>query len=172
MGRKKKKKGEGAEGDPKEKKAKGNLVPAVIIAVGLVLGGKMMGGGGSGAAVPVAAETTTTTVPEGPVVKVDPITLNMADGRFVRVGLGFQMAHSEEGGGGGHGAPAEPDTTDAAGHYAKALDIVIEVLGGKRYEELVDPHGREEAKNEIVGELKHAYHDEIEDLYFTEFVLQ
>lgn len=172
MGRRKKKGDGGEGGEAKEKKAKGNLVPAVIIAVGLILGGKMMGGGGSSAATPVAAETTTTTVVEGPVVKLDPITLNMADGRFVRVGLGFQMAPAEEGGGGGEEEAEEPDTTDAAGRYAKALDIVIEVLGGKTYEELVDPAGRDLAKDEIVEELKRAYHEEIEDLYFTEFVLQ
>lgn len=155
-------------------KKKGNLVPAIIIAVGLVLGGKMMGGGGSAATVTTAVETTTTTAAPGPVVKLDPITLNMADGRFLRVGLSFQLSaeHAESGGGGHGAAPAEPDTSDAAGEYAKALDIAIEVLGGAHYQELVDPAGREAAKHELVEKLKEAYHEAIEDVYFTEFVLQ
>ena len=176
MGRKKKGGDavEGAEAEVAGKK-KGNLVPAIIIAVGLVLGGKMMGGGGSAATVPTAVEATTTTTVPGPVIKIDPITLNMADGRFLRVGLGFQLSaeHAGADGGGGHGAaPAEPDTSDAAGEYAKALDIAIEVLGGARYDELVDPAGRDAKKHELVEKLKEAYHEAIEDVYFTEFVLQ
>ena len=169
MGRKKK----GAEGDAADgatKEKKGNLLPAVVIAVGLILGGKMMGGGGGAAPVASAGETTTTTTVPGPVVKLDPITLNMADGRFLRVGLGFQLS-AEHAAGGGHGG-AKPDTTDAAGTYARALDITIDVLGGRSYQELVSPEGREQAKHLLIEQLKHAYHEEIEDVYFTEFVLQ
>jgi flagellar FliL protein len=161
-----KKKGDG-EGEGKDKGKKSNLVPAIVIAVGLILGGKMMGGGGS-AAAPATATTTTTEV-AGPVVKLDPITLNMADGRFLRVGLGFQLTAEA---GKKLGAEAKPDTTDAAGEYAKALDLAIDVLGGQNYSELVSPEGRESAKKELVDKLKHAYEGEIEDVYFTEFVLQ
>lgn len=164
----KKKGAEGAEAaDDKGGKKKGNLVPAIIIAVGLVLGGKMMGGGGS-AATTTVVESTTTTVALGPVVKLDPITLNMSDGRFLRVGLGFQL--SAETAAAGH--EAKPDTTDAAGEYARALDLAIGVLGGRNYAELVSPEGREAAKKELAEKLKHAYEGEIEDVYFTEFVLQ
>jgi flagellar FliL protein len=169
MARKKKKGAEGADGDEGGKGKKGNLVPAIVIAVGLVLGGKMMGGGGSAATTTVGEATTTTEAP-GPVVKLDPITLNMSDGRFLRVGLGFQLT-AEAGAAGGHGE-AKPDTTDAAGEYAKALDLAIDVLGGQNYAELVSPQGRESAKKELVDKLKHAYEGEIEDVYFTEFVLQ
>jgi len=164
----KKKGAEGAEGEAKEKGKKGNLVPAIVIAVGLVLGGKMMGGGGS-AATTTVVEATTTTEPAGPVVKLDPITLNLSDGRFLRVGLGFQLTAEA---GAKLGAEAKPDTTDAAGEYAKALDLAIDVLGGKNYAELVSTEGREAAKKTLVDQLKNAYKDEIEDVYFTEFVLQ
>lgn len=166
---------EGAEGDaPKAKKGKSNLVPAIVIAVGLIGGGKMMGGGAAAAPAAADATTTTTELVLGPVVKLDPITLNMADGRYLRVGLGLQLAAAEEGGGGGaHGAaPAEPDTSDAAGHYAMALDLVITSLGGHTYDQLVTPEGRQAAKDELVHLLMEAYDEEISDLYFTEFVLQ
>jgi flagellar FliL protein len=167
MGRKKKAGAEGGGGDGK----KSNLLPAVIVAIGLVLGGKFMGGGGGGAAAPAAAAdattTTSTTVP-GPVVKLDAITLNLSDGHFLRVGFGFQL--SAEHGGGGHGA--KPDTSDAAGTYARALDLAIEVLGGGGYAELVTPAGREHAKEELLHKLEAAYPHQIEDVYFTEFVLQ
>jgi flagellar FliL protein len=164
----KKKGAEGAEGEGKEKGKKGNLVPAIVIAVGLILGGKMMGGGGSAATTTVVEATTTTEAP-GPVVKLDPITLNMSDGRFLRVGLGFQLTAEA---GAKLGAESKPDTTDAAGEYAKALDLAIDVLGGQNYAELVAPDGREAAKKELIAQLKHAYEGEIEDVYFTEFVLQ
>jgi flagellar FliL protein len=171
MARNKKKAGEdgiaSAEGGKGGMK-KGNLLPAVVIAIGLVVGGKMMGGGGGAAPAASAAVATTSTTVPGPVVKIDPITLNMSDGRFLRVGLGFQL--SADAAAGGHGA--KPDTTDAAGTYARALDIVIDVLGGKNYAELVSPEGREASKQVLVERLKHAYEGEIENVYFTEFVLQ
>jgi flagellar FliL protein len=170
MARKKKAGEEGVESPEGKggKGKKGNLIPAVVIAIGLIVGGKMMGGGGGAAPAAGAAVTTTTTLVPGPVVKIDPITLNMSDGRFLRVGLGFQLsAHAATA---AHGA--KPDTTDAAGTYAKALDLAIGVLGGQNYQELVSPTGREAAKKELLKELKVAYPDEIEDVYFTEFVLQ
>jgi flagellar FliL protein len=170
MARKKKKKGEeGAEAEGGAKAKKGNLIPAIIIAVGLVVGGKMMGGGGSAATAGALASTTTTTEAPGPVVKLDPITLNLSDGRFLRVGLGFQLTAKA---GAAAGAEAKPDATDAAGKYARALDLSIDVLGGQNYAQLVSPEGREAAKKSLVEKLKHAYEDEIEDVYFTEFVLQ
>jgi flagellar FliL protein len=167
MARKKKKEGEEGADAAGGKAKKGNLIPAVIIAVGLILGGKMMGGGSAAPATGVVA-TTTTLVP-GPVIKLDPITLNMSDGRFLRVGLGFQLKNTGAAGG---AHAAKPDTTDAAGTYAHALDITIAVLGGKNYAELVSPEGRDAAKKVLVEQLKHAYENEIEDVYFTEFVLQ
>jgi flagellar FliL protein len=163
MARKKK----SAEGEDAGKK-KGNLVPAIIIAIGLVLGGKMMGGGKAAPVAEASAVSTTTTTIPGPVIKLDPITLNMTDGHFLRVGLGFQMSAE---GGGGHGEE-KPDSTDPHGEFAKALDITIETLGGRSYQDLVSPEGREAAKKDLLHELEGAYHGEIEDLYFTEFVLQ
>ena len=50
----KKEKGDDEEGKPK---GKSNLVPAIIIAVGLVLGGKMMGGGGAAPAAATSASS-------------------------------------------------------------------------------------------------------------------
>ena len=38
--------------------------------------------------------------------------------------------------------------------------------------ELVKPDVREESKKSLVEKLNVAYHDEIEDVYFHEFVMQ
>lgn len=163
----------GEEAAPKEKK--GNLVPAVVIAVGLIMGGKMMGGGGGGAAAAPASHeaTTTTTEAPGPVESLDAITLNLADGHYLKVGLALQLHagdHGGGGGGGGHGAPAEE--VDVKVKWAKAFDEAIAVFGKKAYGELVSPEGRELAKLELEQHLHEAYPDLVEGVYFTEFVLQ
>lgn len=173
MALKKKKKAEGAEGvegEKKEKKGKSNLLPAVIIAVGLIGGGKMMGGGSSAAATGTVETTTTTAVP-GPVVSLEPMTMNIEGGSILKVGMALQLSgeHAEAGGGGGHGeAPAEDDPHKG---YAKVLDIAIEVFGARTYAELSTAEGRETATHEFVEHLHEAYHDEIEDVYLTEFVM-
>ncbi len=169
MGIKKKKRdGEDSDAD-QPKKAKSNLVPAIIIAIGLVAGAKLMGGGDKAppaAGAPV--ETTTTTVPEGEKIKLEPITLNVSDGRFLKVGLTLQLRHNPKGGG-SHSADPKEDATKT---WAKALDLTIEVLGGRTYEELVTPAGRDQAKELLVKSLDKAFHGEIETVYFTEFVMQ
>ncbi len=169
LGKKKSDQGEGSDTGA-AKKGKGNLIPAIIVAIGLVAGAKVMGGGGAGgssAAPGKSAETTTTTTePEGERVKLDSITLNVSDGRFLKVGITLQLRHGAKIGG---GADAKADTAVV---WAKALDLTIEVLGGKTYEELVTPTGRENAKELLLEQLDEAYHGAIETLYFTEFVMQ
>ena len=170
MGRKKK--GDDAE-EKGEKGKKGNLVPAIVIAVGLVLGGKMMGGGGGGAAAAPVESTTTTTEAPGPVEALDPITLNLSDGHYLKVGLALQLhggEHAGGGGGGGHGGKAEE--VDPKVKWAKAFDLAIEVFGGKGYGDLVSPAGREAAKHELEAHLHEAYPELVEGVYLTEFVLQ
>jgi len=171
-----KKKGDDAEDDAGEEKAakkKGNLVPAVIIALGLVLGGKFMGAGGGGAAAATPEATTTTTEAPGPVEALDPITLNLSDGRYLKVGLALQLAGGDHGdsGGGGHGG-GKAEEVDPRVKWAKALDLTIEVLGGKSYGDLVTPAGREYAKKELEEKLHQAYPELVEGVYLTEFVLQ
>ena len=166
-----KKKKDGAEGDDakKEKKGKGNLLPALIVAVGLIGGGKLMGGGGDTAAATGESSTTTTTVVPGPVVALEPITLNIEGGAILKVGLALQLHADVAEGGAAHGA--EPAADDPHKGYARVLDIAIEVFGGRSYQELVASEGREAAKQELIAHLQEAYHDEIEDVYLTEFVM-
>lgn len=161
-----KKKGDGAE-DGAAPAKKGNLVPALVLAVGLLGGGYLMGGQGASAPAGAVAGTTTTTVAEGAVVALDPITLNLADGRFLKVALAIQLA--EAGAAGGHGGGAEEDPAAA---MAKALDEAIDVLGGRTYAELAAPGGRAAAKEELSHRVQERYHGEVLDVYFTEFVMQ
>ena len=171
----KKKTGEGGEApdEPKgkgkkEKGGKGNLVPAIVVAAGLVLGGKMMGGGGSAPAeADEAAVSTTSTTVLGPVVALEPTTLNLADDRYLKVALALQLS-AEHAEGGGHGG-GEEDTTAL---YAREINTAHHVLSGKTSADLRGSEGREHAREEIAEHLSHETHGEIVDVYFTEFVRQ
>ncbi len=147
-----------------------NLVPAVVLAVGLVGGGFLFGGR---TAAPAQADTAEAEAEAevhaeaGPVVPIDPITLNLADGHFLKVGIALQMAVPEEGGG-GHGE----EEVLPEGETAKALDAVIELLGRRTMEELSDPAARTEVKAALTERLAEAYHGEVTGVYLTEFVMQ
>jgi flagellar FliL protein len=157
--------------DKKEKGKLAKLVPIVVVVVVLLGGAKFLGlVGGKAAAAPPdpnAPPTTTTEVP-GTVVALDPLTLNVADGHYLKVGLAFESDPAHAAKGGGHEAAA----TDPKSTWAKALDLAIEVLGSRTYGELVTPEGRAKAKADYEHALVEKYHGQLRRVYFTEFVLQ
>ena len=157
------------DGDEVAKGGKGkNLVLYALAALGLLGGLKgFVLGGGRASAETTGVSTTTTTKP-GPIITLDPITVNITGDRFLKVGLGLQL-WGKYVAGAGHGAPDSDDPTKG---YARALDLTIETFGGHSYEELATPEGRKKAKDELVEKLKHAYHEEVEGVYFTDFVMQ
>ena len=151
-------------GTDEEAPAKGGrkkkIIGAVVMLVALLGaggGGFVMftGGGGEEAAEAAEAEP----VP-GAVVPLEPITINLADGRYLQVGIALQEAYAE---GGGHAAE-----TDGS----QALDILIHHLSGKPMSELASTEQREAVKAVLVEEIAHAYHDHVYDIYFTSFVMQ
>ena len=150
-------------------KSKGRLITIVAIVVGLLGGLKGFVLGGGAQAPAAGAEVTTTTHALGPVVTLDPITLNIAGGRFLKVGLAFQIAHDFVAKGSGHGGTDSDDPTKG---YARAVDLAIEVLGGADFDTLISPEGRETTKEKLAHHLEEAYPGEIEDVYFTQFVMQ
>jgi flagellar FliL protein len=90
------------------------------------------------------------------------VTLNLADGRFLKVGLALQLVEGAE--------PVEE--AHVAGFAAPALDDAISVLAARTYAELVAPGGRDAVKHELLERVAHRYEGEVMDLYFTEFVMQ
>lgn len=159
----KEKKEPGDKGDKgKDKGGKGMLVPALILAAAVLGAGYMMGGkGGHGPAASAAASTTSTTsaLHEGEVVKLDSITLNLADNRYLKVGLALQLAE---------GANAEKLTA----HAPLALDEAISLLGERTFAQLSAPGGRAQAKEELTKRVKERFGGKVVDVYFTEFVMQ
>ena len=168
----------GASSGGKAKKKKGNLLPAVIVAIGLFGAAFMMKGGkakaatttsGKGAAAtagPGATTGSTTTMPTSAktlaqIAKLDDITLNLADGHYLKLGLGLQLSPK---------AVVTDYTT--GGSASVALDLTISVLGADTYNQLMQPAFRAEAKAELDKEVVAAYGGLVEQVYFTDFVMQ
>jgi flagellar FliL protein len=116
----------------------------------------------------------TTTVPppstEGPVLTVDSVTVNLADGHFLKVGLGFQLAM---------GQVAETAKADNMG--AGALNYVLTELrkkttanlGPKDLEPLRQQLGYAVCASDGKGANKSMkYEGKILTIYFTDFVSQ
>jgi flagellar FliL protein len=154
---------------PKESGGKGMLVPALVVAVAVLGAGYLMSSrkasahpaGAAGAAGAAATTTTTRTSPvdEGEVVKLDSITLNLADNRYLKVGIALQLAK---------GVAADKMTT----HAPLALDEAIALLGDLTYAQLSAPGGRAQAKAELTDRVKKRFGGKVTDVYFTEFVMQ
>jgi flagellar FliL protein len=103
----------------------------------------------TGPSVPKAPEP-------GAVVTVDPVSLNLADGHYLRIGFGLQLTKD---------TVESPDT-------AKALDLAIALYSGHTVAEISDPTTRAALKTELVKELTEAYDGEVMDVYLTNFVTQ
>ena len=68
----------------KEKKGKSNLIPAVVLALGIAAGGYFMGGSSSDAASADAKPAVEKPTP-GEIATMDPLSVNLADGHFLKV---------------------------------------------------------------------------------------
>ena len=145
--------GKGAEGrrasDQPAKKSKKKLlliIALVLVVVGAAAWFFLLRGSGSAAVKP----------PEpGEIVKLDPISVNLADGHFLKVGLALQ------------GTKAAKELEGS-----KALDIAIAELSGREMSELAKPKEREKIKKELLHKIGTAYEHEVIDVYFTDFVMQ
>lgn len=135
----------------------------VLVAVGLVVGKLLLS--------PGKAEPDLTLRP-GAVVTLDPMTLNLADGRFLKVGLALQLSEAATredpaAHGPGAGASAAPSFDGA-----KALDAAISILGTRSYQQLLAPGGRAKAQADLSAEVAVRYERAVMRVYFTQFVMQ
>jgi flagellar FliL protein len=147
---------EAAEAAPKKKS---KLLLIIIVAV------VALGAAGAGAymmlkppADPAAAAAEQ--AEPGAVIALDPVTINLADGHYLKMSFALQaVADVKE----------EPDGS-------KALDLAIAQYTDKPIAELSTAKGRETAKKELLEKIRKAYTKEeqetIMDLYITQFVTQ
>lgn len=156
--------GKGKKGK-KDKSAKGgksNLLPAIVLALGIAVAGYFLGpGSGSGGAHDEKeAEKKEEVKPLGPIAKMEPISINLADGHYLKVGLGVQLSEK--------GNVEEFDK----GPIMRVQDLLIEIAGGADMAELSTAEGREGLKKELKERAHKLFGEEVVDFYFTDFVMQ
>lgn len=91
----------------------------------------------------------------GEIVTVEPVTINLAGGHYLKVGLDLQA------------------TVDAGKHVTPgpAADALISQFSGRTIDELATTEGREEAKKELLEVVEKLYHKEVYEIYYTTFVM-
>ncbi|MGN6244334.1 MAG: flagellar basal body-associated FliL family protein [Motilibacteraceae bacterium] len=92
----------------------------------------------------------------GAVVALDPITLNLADGHYLKLGLALQATKA---------AKEAPDGSHA-------LDLAIDLFSGRKVAELGSATAREKLKKQLGEEVDKAYEGDVMGVYFTQFVTQ
>ncbi|MCC2307257.1 flagellar basal body-associated FliL family protein [Cellulomonas chengniuliangii] len=92
----------------------------------------------------------------GEVLAVEPVSLNLAGGHYLRIGLGLQLTTDV------HEAP-DP---------SKAVDVAIALFSGRSMEEVSDPATRDALKAQLAEQLVEVYEGEVMDVYLTNFVTQ
>jgi flagellar basal body-associated protein FliL len=166
---------EGTKKDAKKGKSKNNnMIPAVVVALGLVVAGKMMGGAKTAAsAAPAmapheagtpmdcAVEDIRTPPKEGAVFKLDSIPINLADGHYAKVGMALQLS-----------AVVDAKLFKEESEAYKASDVLISVIGGRDRAEFNSPQALEALKEKITAEVRPKFECKVLEVLFTEFVIQ
>lgn len=167
----------GAGGD--DTAAKGGKKKMIMIAA---IGAVVLLGGGVGGTYflvkPDTAAAETAHVEEvlvpGDVTALDPITINLADGRYLKLGIALQQVAST---GGGHGEGS------SALDGSKALDLAIGEFSGLSMTDLSNAESRQHYKDELQEKIIEAYigepekegeegHKQVMGIYLTQFVMQ
>lgn len=120
----------------------------VLLLVGAALWFFLLRGGGEDKAEPAPLP--------GAVIRMDPISVNLAGGHYLKIGIALQATIDA------HEAP----------DGSHAQDMVVTKLSGRTVEELADGAARDALKAELVTEVTEAYHHEVMDMWFYEFVTQ
>ncbi|GAB3356481.1 flagellar basal body-associated FliL family protein [Modestobacter lapidis] len=98
------------------------------------------------------------------VLQVEPVAINLAGGSYLKLGLALQFSLGyDESAGGGHGGGATPDGS-------KAMDIAIAQFSGAALSDVQT--NREAMKAALQQAIVDAYHGDVYEIYYTEYVTQ
>ncbi|WP_432824804.1 flagellar basal body-associated FliL family protein [Dactylosporangium sp. CA-092794] len=130
----------------------------MIVAIALVA---LVGGGIGGYLMFAPKKATAEPAPKpGVVAPLDAITINLADGHYLKLKMTLQATTE---------VAEAPDGS-------KALDIAIEEYSGRKMDELMSNAERDRTKQDLVGKVVKAYtvgkKQQVMDIYFTTFVIQ
>lgn len=95
----------------------------------------------------------------------DAMTLNLADGKYLKMGLALQLSQEATQKAGGEKALASFDGS-------KARDAAIGVLGHYTMDQLLKPETKDKAQSSLSKEVNERYEGKVIKVYFTDFVMQ
>jgi flagellar FliL protein len=141
------------EASPKKGKKKRLVIIVAVVVLAAAAGAYFF------LLAPTAPADAASATPEpkpGTVLVIDSVSINLAGGHYLRLGMGLQLTADVK---------ENPDT-------ARALDLAIELFSQKPIEQVSDQASRDALKATLLSELKTAYEGEVMDVYFTDFVTQ
>ncbi|OJV80695.1 MAG: hypothetical protein BGO37_14055 [Cellulomonas sp. 73-92] len=146
-------------GEKPGKKPRRRLVLIVAVLAVLVAAGAgwyfLLGPGHAGAAAAPEPKPTPTPV-AGQVVAVDAVSVNLAGGHYLRLGLAIQLS----------------DAVKTSPNTSRALDLAIALYSGRSVDEVSAPATRDQLKSQLLQQLQQAYGPEVMDVYLTDYVTQ
>ncbi len=144
----------GASGDDAAAKGKGKSLKVKLAALLVLL---LVGGAVAKFTVLAspAKPAGKVTPAKGPVVPMDEMTLNLADGHYLRMKIALQTAK---------GTTEELDTSEAA-------QALIDTYSNQTVTQLTGDAARNKAKQQFLDRLSKLYPKKILDAYYTEFVM-
>jgi flagellar FliL protein len=146
---------------PPAARGRSMVVPAIVVAAALLGAAFLMRGGKDTPATKASTTDETVALASGDVVALDPITMNLASGDILKVGIALQLSTK---------ADAAKATDDPAAYGARALDEAINVLGQYSKAQLVGT-GKNDAKAKLSARVALVYDHEVTGVYFTQFVI-
>jgi flagellar FliL protein len=145
-------------------KPKGTRKPLVVVAVVAVLAA-------AGLAYPKLThkpaksfKSVAAAVPDGPIESLDPVTVNLADGHLLQVGVAVQLTKAA-------------DAKKVTAMDPRILDAVITTFSGLTYPVLLGTPGHEQARQLLQTRLQGLFPPvagtpQVAGVYFTSFVMQ
>jgi flagellar basal body-associated protein FliL len=97
----------------------------------------------------------------GAVLEMDPLTVNLADGHYLKLGIALQLDTA-----------TLAVTAKADGLGAKALDMAIAAFSTKTMNQLAEPKVRAQIKHKLGLDACASYEGVVLTVYFTNFVMQ
>ncbi|MDZ7678939.1 MAG: flagellar basal body-associated FliL family protein [Acidimicrobiales bacterium] len=154
----------------KAKKGRSNLLPALVLAAGIAAGGYYVGAPGADAGAETDAATEDAAAEEvepGVVVELEPMTLNLDGGRFLRVGVAVLTTSEFE-----SFADDEGTMRLTPDHGSQLRDQLIAMFAGRQISELTGSDNLDDTKAELLDRANEVLDDQALEVYLTEFVTQ
>lgn len=143
------------------RKKRSNLVPAIVVAVGLIVGGFLMKPSAAPADGGASAEEQPVEIIPGEMATIEPVTLNLADGHYLRLGVSIELVE---------GVPAKEFLE--GGDADRFKDLMIGEVGDMTMADVSTTTGRTELKATLRHGAQKLLGEEFSEVYLTEAVVQ